>query len=257
MPTEGSCACQVGSSNNGAWPRAGLLTDPTGDLEMGAVTVEIRVRAGGPITPPPPGTCTGTAAVAAAAAAAAGAPLSPGKALAALMASGFGGGGRTWPLAVSDAAEEPADCQPGEAPGAATAGMAQPDKQQQQQEEEQQHQQQQPRAPSRVQPRPDTVDPDDGLCTICCDRPATCVFMECGHGGYCWRCAHLLYIRPPNECPVCRARIELVLEVSNPAVPLGTSAPVLQQGSAASGRPGGASLLGCLPCSGRAQPLPS
>jgi hypothetical protein len=48
---------------------------------------------------------------------------------------------------------------------------------------------------------------DEGLCTICYDQPATCVLMECGHGGYCWRCAHLLFARPPSECPVCRQSI--------------------------------------------------
>jgi hypothetical protein len=51
------------------------------------------------------------------------------------------------------------------------------------------------------------ADEDEGLCTICYDAPATCVLMECGHGGYCWRCAHVLFARPPSECPVCRQRI--------------------------------------------------
>jgi hypothetical protein len=50
-------------------------------------------------------------------------------------------------------------------------------------------------------------DDDDGLCTICFDQPATCVLMECGHGGYCWRCAHVLFARPPSECPICRQSI--------------------------------------------------
>jgi hypothetical protein len=48
---------------------------------------------------------------------------------------------------------------------------------------------------------------DEGLCTICYDNQATCVLMECGHGGYCWRCAHVLFARPPSECPVCRQKI--------------------------------------------------
>jgi hypothetical protein len=95
---------------------------------------------------------------------------------------------------------------------------------------------------------------DDGLCTICCDRAATCIFMECGHGGYCWRCAHLLYIRPPNECPVCRARIELVLQVADPDVPLGGRAPVLTPGAGERGH--GLRLLGCIPCAG-GQVLPT
>lgn len=58
------------------------------------------------------------------------------------------------------------------------------------------------------------VDADDeGLCTICYDEQATCVLMECGHGGYCWRCAHVLFARPPSECPVCRQSIMQVSPV--------------------------------------------
>jgi hypothetical protein len=67
---------------------------------------------------------------------------------------------------------------------------------------------------------------DDGLCTICYDRPATCVLLECGHGGYCWRCAHVLYARPPNECPVCRQRIEQVVEMADPSASIGHLAQV-------------------------------
>lgn len=52
------------------------------------------------------------------------------------------------------------------------------------------------------------------LCTICFERPATCVFLECGHGGVCKRCGYLLFVRPPNECPHCRQRIEQVVQVS-------------------------------------------
>lgn len=108
---------------------------------------------------------------------------------------------------------------------------------------------------AQLQPPQSSHDGDDGLCTICCDRKATCVFLECGHGGYCWRCAHVLYVRPPNECPVCRARIELVLEVADPHVPLGGSAAVVmaapQQGRARVRR-----LLGLLPCAGsQVQPV--
>jgi hypothetical protein len=60
-------------------------------------------------------------------------------------------------------------------------------------------------------------DADDGLCTICYDNEASCVFMECGHGGYCWRCAHVLFARPPSECPVCRQPIQQVVELEDPA----------------------------------------
>lgn len=59
-----------------------------------------------------------------------------------------------------------------------------------------------------------TVGPsDDELCVICYDNAATCVFLECGHGGFCRKCANLLFVRPPNECPTCRTRIEQVLEL--------------------------------------------
>jgi hypothetical protein len=65
---------------------------------------------------------------------------------------------------------------------------------------------------------------DEGLCTICYDQPATCVLMECGHGGYCWRCAHLLFARPPSECPVCRQPIMQVGTLGGPARKCGIAA---------------------------------
>jgi hypothetical protein len=54
------------------------------------------------------------------------------------------------------------------------------------------------------------ADDDDGSCVICYDAPGTCVFLECGHSGFCRRCARLLYVRPPNECPACRQPLQLV-----------------------------------------------
>ena len=39
---------------------------------------------------------------------------------------------------------------------------------------------------------------------------ASCVLLDCGHGGMCRRCATLLFVRPPNECPTCRRGIEQV-----------------------------------------------
>ncbi len=59
--------------------------------------------------------------------------------------------------------------------------------------------------------------PEGELCTICFERPASCVFLECGHGGVCKRCGYLLFVRPPNECPHCRQRIEQVLVVCRSA----------------------------------------
>jgi hypothetical protein len=59
--------------------------------------------------------------------------------------------------------------------------------------------------------------PEGELCTICFERAASCVFLECGHGGVCKRCGYLLFVRPPNECPHCRQRIEQVVQVSRSA----------------------------------------
>jgi hypothetical protein len=53
----------------------------------------------------------------------------------------------------------------------------------------------------------------DDLCLICYDNRATCVLLECGHGGFCRKCAYMMFVRPPNECPTCRQRIEQVLEI--------------------------------------------
>lgn len=72
-----------------------------------------------------------------------------------------------------------------------------------------------PCAPPKTLP----ADEEEELCVICYDGAATCVLLECGHGGFCRRCAYLLFVRPPNECPTCRAVIEQVVEVGTaPAV---------------------------------------
>eukprot|EP00798_Chlamydomonas_sp_ICE-L_P023179 gene23179-30391_t len=57
----------------------------------------------------------------------------------------------------------------------------------------------------------------DDQCVICYDEVATCVFLDCCHGGFCRRCAYILCIRPPNECPTCRARIDQVVELETVA----------------------------------------
>lgn len=58
--------------------------------------------------------------------------------------------------------------------------------------------------------RPSDTASDDGYCIICYDATATCVFLECGHGGYCRKCANRLFVRPPHECPTCRQKIDQV-----------------------------------------------
>jgi len=71
--------------------------------------------------------------------------------------------------------------------------------------------------------------PDDSTCVICYEENvARFVLLECGHGGFCKRCANLLFVRPPNECPTCRARIEQVVELEDPLGPVGTTARVKQ-----------------------------
>lgn len=95
---------------------------------------------------------------------------------------------------------------------------------------------------------------DDGLCTICYDRPATCVFIRCGHGGYCWRCAHVLYARPPSECPVCRQAIDQVVELEEPHAKVGQPARVKAQPRPPSSGSGGGSGGGG---GGRPAPRPS
>lgn len=58
---------------------------------------------------------------------------------------------------------------------------------------------------------PPTVEEEE--CIVCYDRKATCVLLECGHGGFCRKCACILMLRPPHECPTCRAHIEQVVEL--------------------------------------------
>lgn len=37
--------------------------------------------------------------------------------------------------------------------------------------------------------------------------------MECGHAGWCRPCANRLCARPPHQCPLCRAPIDLVVDL--------------------------------------------
>ncbi|GLC38441.1 hypothetical protein PLESTB_001577700 [Pleodorina starrii] len=63
-------------------------------------------------------------------------------------------------------------------------------------------------------------------CVICFDGEASCVFLECGHGGFCRRCAYLLFVRPPHECPSCRGSIAQVLQLETDGVEVGEVARV-------------------------------
>ncbi|KAJ9522363.1 hypothetical protein QJQ45_008162 [Haematococcus lacustris] len=68
---------------------------------------------------------------------------------------------------------------------------------------------------------------DDGLCVICYDKPSSCVFLDCGHGGFCKACAYRIFVRPPNECPTCRQHIEQVVELEE-VRPMGQVSKVRQ-----------------------------
>lgn len=74
----------------------------------------------------------------------------------------------------------------------------------------------------------ETADADkpDTSCVICFEELGDHVMMPCGHGGYCRHCAHKLYVRPPNLCPICRSRLSSVVQVSLDA-PVGTYTEVL------------------------------
>lgn len=51
---------------------------------------------------------------------------------------------------------------------------------------------------------------DKDQCLICFEGKGLFVFLECGHGGFCKKCAYRLFIRPPRKCPTCRQDIEQV-----------------------------------------------
>jgi hypothetical protein len=99
---------------------------------------------------------------------------------------------------------------------------------------------QQPQA--QPQPQGDEDEEELGECLVCYDAVPSCVFLEvraaaatafgsprcageplpllrpqCGHGGFCKRCAYLLFVRPPSECPTCRAPIDQVVELEGSA----------------------------------------
>lgn len=53
----------------------------------------------------------------------------------------------------------------------------------------------------------DDKDEDSRLCIICFERTADHVLLHCGHGGFCKMCACRLLVRPPHQCPSCRALV--------------------------------------------------
>ena len=48
-------------------------------------------------------------------------------------------------------------------------------------------------------------------CTVCFDKPADAVFMDCGHGGLCYDCSLDVW-KTNEECYLCRMPIIKVLQ---------------------------------------------
>ena len=58
---------------------------------------------------------------------------------------------------------------------------------------------------------------DDDICLMCCDRPSTCIVMNCRHGGLCRTCATQLRDRDARrrlKCPFCSLPIERICVVA-------------------------------------------
>jgi len=69
----------------------------------------------------------------------------------------------------------------------------------------------------RHQPNPqpsfvNNSETEETICQICFDKAPDSVFMECGHGGVCFNCALDVW-RNSEECYLCRARIEQILQL--------------------------------------------
>lgn len=75
------------------------------------------------------------------------------------------------------------------------------------------------------------ADPNQDLaciCVICFEVDGDHVLLPCGHGGYCAACAHTLlkHPSPSRLCPICRAALTAVLQISL-EVPVGGCGNVL------------------------------
>eukprot|EP00873_Tetraselmis_striata_P046496 jgi/Tetstr1/466760/TSEL_011230.t1 len=81
--------------------------------------------------------------------------------------------------------------------------------------------------PRSAMPAEEEEEEEDPSCIVCYDAPPTCVFLTCGHGGVCRRCAYKLFVRPPNECPTCRQAIEQVVELEQASKQVGDVLRVL------------------------------
>ena len=51
-------------------------------------------------------------------------------------------------------------------------------------------------------------------CIVCFDGTPNAVFMKCGHGGICYKCAIDIFVKN-KECYLCREHIDEVLEIES------------------------------------------
>ena len=55
------------------------------------------------------------------------------------------------------------------------------------------------------------IQPPKAKCSVCCTRDAACVFIPCGHGGFCEACAVRAERR--GRCFTCRGPIQSTLRI--------------------------------------------
>lgn len=72
-------------------------------------------------------------------------------------------------------------------------------------------------APTQNPQTPDntTNDDDKGMCGICYDVPADCVFLPCGHMFFCSGCQGDYEKKSKKECPVCRTPYDDVIKIAS------------------------------------------
>lgn len=63
-------------------------------------------------------------------------------------------------------------------------------------------------------PARDKLNESAFLCNVCFEIESDVVFMECGHGGLCFRCAEDIW-KASGECYLCRQNIEYILRYDN------------------------------------------
>jgi hypothetical protein len=68
---------------------------------------------------------------------------------------------------------------------------------------------------THIHPEPIPQDNDAGLCQICYDARANCVFIPCGHVFFCSGCQGPFEQQSAKKCPICRKVYENVFEIED------------------------------------------